>query len=74
MFVVSASYPIERLNELQDFFEGIRESKGYQFDSGAGFGLRDVSFYIEDEDEAWEVFSLLQQEGPVSDSFDHYDE
>jgi hypothetical protein len=75
MYYVIAEYPLDQIDEVQKVIEEVTESFGVAHDSGAGFGIRDVSFYTDDESEAWEILSFLRVSNPqpVNDAIEFYD-
>ena len=75
MYIVSADFTIdENLNDIFDMEDHITETYSCDKDSGAGFGFRDVSFYIQDEQDAWDVLLYMRKYNPVSDSIYKEDE
>jgi len=75
MYIVSADFTIDdNLNKIFAMEDYITATYKCDKDSGAGFGFRDVSFYIQDENDAWDVLLYMRKYNPVSDSIYKEDE
>lgn len=62
----SDNFDLESIFNLEDY---VREAYGCHSDSGAGFGFRDVTFYIKDEAAAWDALCYVRNTlTPSSDS------
>lgn len=73
MFAVSVEYDMNSDNfDLESLFiteDYVRNFYKCTSDGGAGFGFRDVTFYVEDEAKAWDVlFYLRTTLPPTSDN------
>lgn len=70
MFAVSVEYDMSADNfDLESVFameDYVRKTYECKSDSGAGFGFRDVTFYVEDENRAWDVLCYLRSTIPPS--------
>lgn len=78
MFRVSAEFMMgdnDRMESLFDMEDHITQVMGFSDkDSGAGFGFRDVTFYVPTEDDAWKVLEYMREFDPASDSINPYTE
>jgi hypothetical protein len=75
MYYVIAEYPLEQMEAVQTVIDEVADSFNVLYDSGAGFGIRDVAFYTEDESEAWEILSFLRVSNPqpMNDAIEFYE-
>ncbi len=76
MYYVIAEYPIEQMEAVQNVIDEVATSFNVLYDSGAGFGVRDVAFYTEDESEAWEILSFLRvcNPEPTNDAIEYWED
>lgn len=73
MFAVSVEFDMSSDNfDLESIFaleEYVRKTYKCESDAGAGFGFRDVTFYIDDEVQAWDALCYIRYAyPPASDS------